>query len=113
MQTHQTADRPSEASYSPPMTVKQKWWAWHKENPHVYALFKRFTLQAISAGHKNLSAWLIINRIRWETSIETKGEDFKISNDYIAFYARLWRAKYPEHKDLFSIKKMIGEPDNV
>ena len=42
--------------------------------------------------------------------METTGEDFKISNEYIAFYARLWKARHPEHKDLFNIKKMIGEP---
>jgi hypothetical protein len=41
----------------------------------------------------------------------TTGDDFKISNDYIAFYARLWRARYPQHKDLFTIKRMIGEPE--
>jgi len=90
-------------------TLKQKWWAWHKENPHVYLLFDKFTRQAISRGHKNLSGWLIVNRIRWETSIVTTGEDFKISNDHIAFYARLWKAKHPEHKDLFTTKRMIGE----
>ncbi len=28
--------------------------------------------------------------------------DFKISNDYIAFYARLWQAKYPQYKDLLT-----------
>jgi hypothetical protein len=33
----------------------------------------------------------------------------KISNDYIAFYARLWKALHPEHKDLFTTKRMIGE----
>lgn len=42
----------------------------------------------------------------------TTGEDFKISNDYIAFYARLWKARHPAHKDLFNIKRMIGEHDD-
>ena len=43
----------------------------------------------------------------------TTGEDFKISNDYIAFYARLWKAKHPQHKDLFTTKRMIGEPNDT
>jgi hypothetical protein len=106
MQTHQTSSHQTEAPYPLPITVKQKWWAWHKENPHVYALFKRFTLQAISAGHKNLSAWLIINRIRWETSIETKGEDFKISNDYIAYYSRLFMHEHPQFSGFFRTKAL-------
>lgn len=39
----------------------------------------------------------------------TTGNEFKISNDFIAFYARLWMETYPEHKDLFNIKRMVGE----
>ena len=86
-----------------------KWKRWHKENPEFYELFSRFTREAISKGHRNLSAWLIVNRIRWETSIMTTGNEFKISNDFIAFYARHWRETYPMHKDLFNVKRMIGE----
>jgi hypothetical protein len=89
---------------------KAEWWEWHKANPHVWEHFERFSLQAVRAGHKRISHWLIVNRIRWETSIVTKGGDFKISNDYIAFYARLWRVRHPEYKDLFTIKQMLGEP---
>lgn len=88
---------------------KAKWWAWHKENPHVWALFERFALQAVERGVEETSAWLIVNRIRWETNIVTKSGDFKISNDFIAFYARLWRALYPEHAGLFRVKRMQGE----
>lgn len=91
--------------------LKQKWWEWHKENPHVYELFKHFTMIAIKRGHRNLSAWLIVNRIRWETSIETKGNDFKISNDFIALYARLFMKEHPEYDGFFRIKKSrrLGE----
>lgn len=91
------------------MDTKRKWWQWHKENPHVYDLFKRFTMQAINRGHRNLSAWLIVNRIRWETSIETKGDDFKISNDFIAYYARLFMHDFPEYKGFFRTKTLKSE----
>ena len=86
-----------------------EWWAWHNKNPHVYELFERFTMGAISKGHTRLSAWLVVNRIRWETTVETSGSDFKISNDYIAYYARLFHAWNPEHDGFFVTKKMKGE----
>lgn len=89
---------------------KQIWWEWHKENPQVWQYFEKFALEAVKMGRKKVSHWLIINRIRWEVTIVTTGSDFKISNDYIAFYARLWQAKYPQYKDLFNTKQMIGEP---
>jgi len=89
---------------------KQAWWEWHKENPKVWEYFERFSLEIVKMRRKKVSHWLIINRIRWEVYMETTGE-FKISNDYIAFYARLWKAKYPQYADLFNTKKMIGETE--
>jgi len=86
---------------------------WHAENPMIWEYFKKFALEAIANHHKKISHWLIINRIRWEVYIVTTGKDFKISNDFIAFYARLWRQEFPQHRDLFNIKQMIGEPFRV
>ena len=87
-------------------SVKRKWWLWHKKNPHVYELFKKFTLIAIDRGHKQMSAWLIVNRIRWEPSVETSGNDFKISNDFIAYYARLFMHDYPQYEGFFRTKRL-------
>jgi hypothetical protein len=88
---------------------KEDWWAWHQRNPEIWAHFERFSLDAVNRGVGKISHWLIINRIRWEISVVTMGGDFKISNDHIAFYARLWNAMHPEHSTLFTTKKMIGE----
>ena len=68
---------------------KKKWWGWHKENPQVWEKFEEYTLEAIATGRNHYSHWAIVNRIRWNREIETKGGEFKISNDYICFYARL------------------------
>lgn len=94
---------------SPSKTDKETWWEWHKENPHVYELFERFSLQAINSGRKNFSHWLIMNRIRWETAITTTGDDFKIRNDFIAYYARLFMALHPEHDGFFRIREMKAD----
>jgi hypothetical protein len=94
------------------MTYEEKkaiWWDWHKANPQVWEYFERFSLEVVKMGRKKVSHWLIINRIRWEVYMETTGKDFKISNDYIAFYARLWKKRHPEHAALFYTKSMIGE----
>jgi len=91
---------------------KQEWWEWHQKNPEVWKMFERFSFEAVQSGRKKISHWLIMNRIRWETAILTTGNDFKISNDYIAFYARLWKATHPAHANLFNTKRMIGEHDD-
>lgn len=88
------------------MTNHARWLAWHEQNPQVYELFKHFTFQAIAAGHKRLSAWLIVNRIRWETAVETSGSDFKISNDFIAYYSRLFMAEHQEYVGFFRTRPL-------
>ena len=90
---------------------KQAWWEWHKANPHVWNLFERFALEAARSGRKNFSHWLIMNRIRWETAISTTSDDFKIRNDYIAYYARLFMAMHPKYEGFFRTKKMKGESE--
>ena len=88
---------------------EQKWWAWHRLNPQVWEKFREYTLEAVSSGRTHYSHWAIINRIRWNREIETRGGEFKISNDYICFYARLFHAKHPEHEGFFHLKQLKEE----
>jgi len=84
----------------------RRWLRWHKENPDFYHLFERFTFEAVNRGHKRLSGWLIANRVRWETSVVTKGDDYKISNDFIALYARLFMVRHSRYEGFFRTKRM-------
>ena len=88
---------------------KKACWEWHKKNPQVWQKFEEYTLQAIASGRKNYSQWAIINRIRWNAEVETKGGDFKISNDYISFYARLFHVRYPQYEGFFKTKPFKEE----
>lgn len=84
----------------------RRWYRWHKDNPDFFPLFERFTFEAVNRGHKRLSGWLIANRVRWETSIVTTGDDYKISNDFIALFARLFMVKHPRYEGFFRTKRM-------
>jgi len=96
------------------LNVKQKWWAYHLANPDVFKLFERFSFEAIEAGQERLSHWLIMNRVRWEHDVvERTSEPFKISNDYFAYYARLFMWKHMEHQGIFSIKQLADEGDEI
>jgi len=70
-------------------------------NPHVYAMFKRFALEALAAGKTVLSASLICERIRWEVDIVTRGDQFKINNNYRAFYSRKFMQEFPWFGETF------------
>lgn len=87
-------------------TLEERFNDWDAKNPEFYKLFSRFALSAYGAGHKRISAWLIVNRIRWETAIETKGEPHKVPNDFIALFARKMMAEYPFVGELFATRPM-------
>jgi len=84
----------------------RRWISWNEENPEFYRLFEKFTFQAISRGHSRLSGWLIANRVRWETTVVTTGDDYKISNDFIALFTRFFMVQNPEYIGFFRTKKM-------
>lgn len=70
---------------------------FHSLNPQVWKLFIRFAVQMIRAGHTTLSTSLIGERIRWETYVVTRDPNsvFKINNNYKAYYARMFMARFP------------------
>jgi hypothetical protein len=73
-------------------------------NPEIWNLFVRFTFDAINAGHRNYSADAVLHRVRWETSVASKGAEFKCNNNWTAFYARKFHKLYPQHKGFFRLR---------
>jgi hypothetical protein len=83
---------------------QSKFEEYHRDNPQVYEMFKRFTFEKISRGAKHVGAKAVLERVRWETSVS--GDDgFKVNNNYTAAYARLFAKDFPQHKDLFRTRK--------
>jgi hypothetical protein len=70
-----------------------------RANPIVWDLFVRFTFEAIHAGANRFSVDSISERIRWFTTIETRGGEFKLSNSHRPFYARRWQREFSEYAD--------------
>lgn len=81
--------------------IGYKAWKYDQENPHVFTLFERFAREALNKGFKNFGAAAIIERMRWHTAMESTDEQFKISANHTAFYARKLMAQYPEFAGFF------------
>lgn len=83
----------------------EKFKVYHKKNPELYKAMEKFALQA-AKKRKRFSIWAIAQRVRWYTMIETSGIEFKVSNDYLALYARYIVYKNPELDGFFQFKRM-------
>lgn len=83
-------------------------WKFHEENPHVFELFKAFCADLRNAGRKRYGAKAIVERIRWHLDVETKGDQFKINNNFPAFYSRLLMIEDPSFVDFFQTRSTQG-----
>ena len=87
--------------------TKKQFEEFHAENPKVYQLFCYFTNQVINVGYKRYSAEAIFNQIRWYTTIETRGDEYKINNDYKPYYSRKYMA---DHQiDIFRTRSSVAD----
>ena len=79
--------------------LQEKFKVYHDENPHIYEAFEKYARLAASR-RKNFAAITIINRIRWDTMLEGNDE-FKVNNNYAAYYGRLFEEQNPQYAGFF------------
>ncbi len=87
--------------------VVEKFMIYHKANPQVFRLFKRFSNELKSSGRDYYGAKSIAERIRWHTGVETKGEEFKLGNNHISCYSRLLMIEDPSFIGFFRTRKSV------
>jgi hypothetical protein len=78
---------------------------WHVQNPRVWELFQKFAYQLWNSGRRRYGARSIIERIRWETDVQTAGSEFKIGDHCISCYARLMIVHDDRFKNFFRRKR--------
>ena len=95
------------------MSLLQSFETFDTKNPHIYKTFEKYALELIHSGHKHSSAWLVVNRMRWDSAIKTESTlDYKIPNDYIGVYARRFHKQHPNHANFFRVKKTKYDLDS-
>jgi hypothetical protein len=82
---------------------------FHKDNPNVWRLLKKFANDLVEAGFEHYSVDAVVERIRWHVNIETRShEGLKLNNDFRAYYARLFHVAFPEHAGFFRNRKLTS-----
>ena len=88
--------------------------SYHEKHPEVWEMFEEFAFSMINRGFNNYSVNAIFERIRWEKDAGGDGvTQFKIGNNYRAFYARRFMKKHPQHEGFFRTRKQTSEGRNA
>jgi hypothetical protein len=94
-----------------PLSFKQKekikkTVAFAEANPEVWEVFKKHALYA-AVRNRPSGAQNIWERMRYEIYVELAkpDPDFRLNNDYVAFYPRLFMHRFPQYKEFFETRR--------
>jgi hypothetical protein len=90
-------------------TIAARFAEFDAANPRIYALLCRYADEVRAAGLSHYGVAAVFERIRWHVRVETRGDDFKLNNDFRALYARKWIAEHPEAADFFETRERRTE----
>jgi hypothetical protein len=78
---------------------------FHAENPRVYEVLVRLAREWVNrfGGHK-LGIATLYETARWEISLATNAPDFRLNNNFRAYYARLIMAQERDLTGLFDLR---------
>lgn len=90
--------------YAKGATIEQRFKSFDKANPHVYETLKRISLDMKCRGVTKWSIKAAYEILRWMAAMQTVGENFKLSNDFHALYARKLMAEEPQLDGFFECR---------
>jgi len=96
---------------SPRARAYKRWLEFHEANPHIYREIVERAFRLTSRGYTRFGLQIIIESIRYDHAIRTKGELYKINNTHAAFYSRKLVADYPVLADVIVRRKSMADDD--
>lgn len=87
------------------MSISAKFDEFHRDNPQVYRILVELARQWVKGtGRYKLGIGALYERARWEIAIRTSDPDYKINNNFRAFYARLIMHREIDLAGLFELR---------
>jgi hypothetical protein len=90
-------------------TIQDRFEAFEKANPHVYAALRTLALQMLGNGVRQYGIKGLFEILRWQFALQTNGEPFRLCNDYTSRYARLLIERNPELDGFFELRELRSE----
>lgn len=78
---------------------------FHGANPDVYKSLVRMSHDLVCRGHKRYGIGGLFEVLRWQSAMLTDSKDWKLNNNYRAFYARLIMASEPLLDGFFELRE--------
>lgn len=86
-------------------SLEAQFGAFHAANPQVYQALRALAISMRRRGVRRAGIGQLFEVLRWQYAIQTRGQDFKLNNNYRSFYARLLN-RDPELHDMFETRTL-------
>ena len=97
------------ADYNKSDNPEERFIAFHLANPHVLLALHQMARGMKAQGFKTGAIKLLLERLRWLWAMQTKGEAYKINNNYAPFYARVLMEYDPILADFFKVRQQSSQ----
>jgi hypothetical protein len=91
---------------TPPSTLDQAFWEFHRKNPGVYTKLVEMATDAKHLGKRRIGMKMLFEVIRWEHLVHTRGDAFALNNNYTSRYVRIIEENHPELAGLFETRRI-------
>jgi hypothetical protein len=86
-------------------SIAERFEIFERENPHVYRTLVRLAREWVErTGGRKIGTKALFEVARWQIALATNDKDFKLNNNYTAYYARLMMHREPELAGLFDLR---------
>lgn len=90
-------------------TLQARFEAFNRENPDVYTVLVRLAREWVRRTGRKIGIGALYERMRWEIALSTTDLDFKVNNDYRAFYARLIMRRERDLAGMFVTRRSAAD----
>jgi hypothetical protein len=108
----QTASENLTYRSNPPTKIELAFIQFHLKNQHVYAALEELALRAQKAGVTKLGIGALAETLRYSAALQTKGDAYKLNNNFRALYARMLIRNHPELRGLIELRVRSSVSDS-
>jgi len=88
------------------LTIQERFEEFHRLNPWVLEALETLTADYLERGHRRVGMKMLAEVLRWQYGRATKGDEFRLNNNYTSRYVRLIVGRHPDWEDVFSIRQL-------
>lgn len=79
----------------PSTSLEKRFAEFHRKNPLVFRRIRETAIRLVTSGRTRIGIAELAEELRYDPTLSTTGDGFKLNNSFRAFYARLLLHQLP------------------